>query len=93
MPAIEKFEITPKQKMACKKIEKAFKEAKKIGLVFLAKSETLCAYRENALEHAIPLHKPFSCWGESIPYYPIYNCILDSGADDEEHFPKGFITE
>ena len=61
MPAIEKFEITPKQKMACKKIEKAFKEAKKIGLVFLAKSETLCAYRENALEHAIPLHKPSSC--------------------------------
>ena len=37
MPAIEKFEITPKQEMACKKIEKAFKEAKKIGLVFLAK--------------------------------------------------------
>ena len=57
MPAIEKFEITPKQEMACKKIEKAFKEAKKIGLVFLAKSQTLCAYRENALEHAIPFHR------------------------------------
>lgn len=92
MPTIEKFELTPEQEKACKKIEKAFKDAKKLGLVFLDKSQTLCAYRKNALDHAVPLHKP-SYFGELIPNYPLYNCILDSGADDDEYFPKDFITK
>lgn len=33
----------------------------------------------------------YTLCGNAIPYYSLNGCILDSGADDEEHFPKGFI--
>lgn len=86
---IEKHELTEEQVKACKKIKRAFKEAQKLGLSFLAKQASICAYRTESLKHAVPLHQ--HSYGETIPYYGLNDCILDSGADDEEHFPKGFI--
>lgn len=46
-------------------------------------------FNQNVVVHAVPLHE--HSYGEAIPYYSLNGCILDSGADDEEHFPKGFI--
>lgn len=86
---IDKHELTDEQIDACKGIEKAFKKARKLGLSFLAKQRSIHAYRSKSLEHAVPLH--LHSYGEAIPYYSLDGCILDSGADDEEHFPKGFI--
>lgn len=86
---IDKHELTDKQIAACKDIEKAFKKARKLGLTFLAKQDAICAYRSKSLEHAVSLHQ--YSHGEAIPYYSLNGCITDSGADDEEHFPKGFI--
>ena len=86
---IDKHELTDKQIAACKDIEEAFKKARKLGLSFLAKQESICAYRTESLKHAVPLYQ--HSHGETIPYYSMNRCILDSGADDEEHFPKGFI--
>lgn len=67
----------------------AFKKARKLGLSFLAKQSSIHAYRSKSLDHAVPLHE--HSYGEAIPYYSLNGCITDSGADDEEHFPKGFI--
>ena len=89
---IENFELTYKQIKACEDIAKAFKKAGKEGVCFLAKCSTICAYQKKAIKHAVPLHKT-SDFGETIPFYPITGCINDSGADDMEHFPKGFIDE
>lgn len=89
---IENFELTYKQIKACDDIAKAFKKAEKEGISFLAKSSTICAYQTKAIRHAVPLHKT-SDFGQMIPYYPITGCINDSGADDEEYFPKGFMDE
>lgn len=86
---IDKHELTDKQIAACKDIKKAFNKALKLGLSFLAKQNSIHAYRSESLEHAVPLH--LHSYGESIPYYSINGCISDSGADDEEHFPEGFI--
>jgi hypothetical protein len=86
---IDKHELTDKQIAACKDVEKAFKKARKLGLSFLAKQDSIHAYRSKSLEHAVPLHE--HSYGEAIPYYSLNGCIIDSGADDEEHFPKGFI--
>jgi hypothetical protein len=86
---IDKHELTDEQIDACKGIEKAFKKARKLGLSFLAKQDSIHAYRSKSLDHAVPLHE--HSYGEAIPYYSLNGCITDSGADDEEHFPKGFI--
>lgn len=50
---IDKHELTDKQIDACKGIEKAFK----LGLSFLAKQESICAYRTESLKHAVPLYQ------------------------------------
>mgnify|MGYP000283180905 CR=1 FL=1 len=86
---IDKHELTDRQIAACKDIKKAFMKAHKLGLSFLAKQDAICAYRSESLEHAVPSHK--HSYGEAIPCYDIRGCISDSGADDEEHFPEGFI--
>ena len=89
---IENFELTYKQIKACEDIAKAFKKAGKEGVCFLAKCSTICAYQKKAIKHAVPQHKIYD-FGKTIPFYPIRGCINDSGADDMEHFPKGFIDE
>ena len=86
---IEKYELTDEQIAVCKEIEKVFKKAQKLGLSFLAKQSEICAYRSESLKYAVPLHSLY--YGEDIPCYILYRCILDSGADDTEHFPIGFI--
>lgn len=92
MNRIEKYELSKAQIEACKRIERAFASAKKLGVVFLAKQYDIMAYRNKALKHAVPLDRNYS-QGPVIPYYSLKNCIDDSGADDMEHFPEGFLDE
>lgn len=91
---IEKYALTEKQITACKEIKKAFANAKKAGIVFHAKSNVICAYKHTAFEKRVPLHKSNQFdYNNQIPCYDLDNCIIDSGADDTEYFPKGFIDE
>lgn len=90
MSKIEVHELSKEQIAACKKIERAFKNAKKLGISFLGKQSDIMAYRTESLREAVPLAEYWN-FGENIPYYPLRHCIDDSGADDMEHFPKGFI--
>lgn len=90
---IGKYELTNAQIEACKRIERAFAIAKKLGVRFLAKQHDIAAYKKNAYDNKIGLHESTRNWGECLPYYSLRNCIDDSGADDMERFPKGFIDE
>jgi len=87
------FELTKEQKRACKRIERAIKAARALGLDIIAKCEYLNAYRSDAMEHAVPLTaRYYDNSGEMIPYERCGN-INDAGADDMEFFKPGFITE
>ena len=90
---IEKYELTKAQIEACKRIERAFESAKKLGVRFLAKQYDITAYKKNAFDNKIGLHESTQKRGEYLPYYSLHNCINDSGADDMECFPKGFIDK
>ena len=90
---IEKYELTKSQIEACKQIERAFANAKKLGVRFLAKQYDITAYKKNAFDNKIELHESTQKYGEYLPYYRLRNCIADSGADDMERFPKGFIDK
>lgn len=87
----EKYELTDKQIDACKKIEKALKEARKAGVSILAKSDRLYGYKSTALDKACPLHEHWNFdYKNPVPCYPA-GPIRDAGADDTEYFPKGFL--
>lgn len=89
----EDFTLTPEQKRAFNKVVKAIKDANKVGISFYAKSDTLCAYQEKAMEHAAPLHSIGRIdYTNPIPHESA-SVLADSGADDTEYFEKGFITE
>lgn len=89
----EDFELTTEQKKAFNKVVKAIKEANKAGISFYAKSDSLCAYQSEAMKHAAPLHSMgIKDYANPIPYVGA-NVLAGSGADDTEHFEKGFITE
>ena len=90
---IEKYELTKSQIEACKQIERAFARAKKLGVRFLAKQYDITAYKKNAFDNKVGLHESTQKRGEYLPYYSLRNCIDDSGADDMESFPKGFIDK
>ena len=90
---IEKYELTKNQIEACKRIEREFARAKKLGVRFLAKQHDIAAYKKNAYDNKIGLHESTQNWGAYLPYYSLHDCIDDSGADDMEHFPKSFTDE
>lgn len=92
MSKLENHELNKKQVDACKKIERAFANAKKLGISFLAKQSDIMAYKRESLKKSVPLHEYWN-FGEVIPYYPMRKCIDDSGADDMEYFPKGYIDK
>lgn len=100
MAKLKQFELSDKQIAACKEIEHAFKKAKKAGIVFLAKGDSIEAYKPVALKNAAPLaifdglddmDKPDL--KNPIPCYSMRRCICDSGADDTEYFKKGIIDD
>lgn len=90
---IEKYELSKRQIEACKMIERAFARGKKLGVRFLAKQDNIAAYKKNAYVNKVALHLGSNYYGECLPHYDLQNCIDDSGADDMEYFPKGFIDE
>ncbi len=90
---IKKYELSKRQIEACKQIERAFASAIKLGVRFLAKQDYISAYKKNAYDNKIGLHESRNNRGECLPYYDLQNCIIDSGSDDTEYFPKGFIDE
>ena len=73
-----------KQELAFNSLIKAFKEAKKTGLVIYAKSEKLVAYTKQADDYVKNEHgfeKCLSSYGGQIPYLSC-SLLADSGADD-----------
>lgn len=84
------YEITPEQKKTLVALKRAFTKCQKAGLVFLGKESQIMAYQTRAYKHSVPLHEHWN-YGEMIPCKGISGCIIDSGADDMEYFPKGFI--
>ena len=78
-----KFTPTKKQEDAFKDVVKAFKKAKKTGLVFYGKQDSIVAYKKNADDYLdVGLHV---CCGTGYSQVECLNslgCIDDSGADD-----------
>lgn len=78
-----KFSLTLKQEEAFKKVEKAIKDAKKLGLVFYAKSEKLVAYTKQANDY---IEEDFESSlrgkGNQVECISKSGLINDSGADD-----------
>lgn len=81
------FNSTPEQERVFKSLIRVFKKAKKQGLVFYAKSDSLVAYTKDADDYIEEdfegsLGTRFS----PVPYLSSSNCISDSGADDYGNF-------
>lgn len=78
------FSPTAEQKRAFYKVEKAIKNAKKLGLVFYGKQDSLVAYTEKANNY-IEKEGFFECLtgrGSQIDHVSALGLINDSGADD-----------
>jgi hypothetical protein len=87
----EDFNLTDKQINACKEIKKAIKNAQKLGLKIMAKSDTLMAYQRKPYDLGLvaELHRTAEFdYNNDVPCTSI--CIIDgSGADDMEWFKEG----
>jgi hypothetical protein len=77
------FTPTEKQEKLFKEVTKAFSKARKAGLVFYGKGDTLVAYKKNADDY-IEEDFAISLRGEGgeIEHLSSLKCINDSGADD-----------
>lgn len=73
-----------KQEEAFKEVVKAFQKARKLGLVFYGKSDTLIAYTKQADNYIdqVPFHQACATGYSSLPCLTALKCISDSGADD-----------
>ena len=77
-----KFTPTKKQEDAFKEVVKAFKKARRTGLVFYGKDNNIVAYKGNADEY-IDDHDCACATGfQQIEHLSSGRCIIDSGADD-----------
>jgi len=78
-----KFTPTEKQEQAFKDVVKAFKKAKRLGLVFYGKSDSLVAYKKNADEY---IESNFEAslrgGGNQVQKLQARGCLNDCGADD-----------
>lgn len=82
--------FTKEQIRLAKNIARNIKKLRDTGCVVFAKQWTLQAYLDDDFEHKDDLMSPKS--GYRIPYIECGD-INDSGADDEEFFEEGYITE
>lgn len=86
-------QFTAYQEKLGKEISDRIQKLRKSGCTILVKGDVLCAYKTKDMEHAQPLH--LQCGSDYE--HPIKNLdighINDAGADDEEHFEPGYITE
>jgi hypothetical protein len=82
------FNPTSKQQQAFKRVERAIKDAKKEGLIFYGKSQSLVAYTKEADDY-IRTNGFEKCFGTNagqIPCISKLDLINDSGADDYPQF-------
>jgi len=79
-----KHQANKKQEEAFKEVVNSFKKARKLGLVFYAKSDTLVAYTKQADSYIseIDFHKACGFEFSQVPNLGSLECITDSGADD-----------
>lgn len=75
---------TPAQEKAFKDVVKAFKKAKKLGLVFYGKSGSLVAYNSNADDYLeeVDFNESLGTGFQEVEHLSVLGCITDSGADD-----------
>ena len=84
--------FTANQEKLCKEIANRLSRLRRSGCTVLAKSDTLQVYKSNDMEHAQPLHLATgSDYSHTIKYISAGR-IDDAGADDSEHFEKGYIS-
>lgn len=89
----ETGKFTANQEKLAKEIADRIKKLRKSGCTVLAKSNVLCVYKTKDMEHAQPLHLECGCdYNHPLKYIDAGH-INDAGADDEEHFEPGYITE
>lgn len=78
-----KFTPTPKQEAAFNDVVKAFKKARKTGLVFYGVCNTIVAYKKNADDYITnDFEASLRGDGNQIVNLSATGCIVDSGADD-----------
>lgn len=89
----ETGKFTANQEKLSKEIADRIKKLRKSGCTILAKSDMLCVYKTKDIQHAQPLHLNSGCdYSHPLKYIDAGH-INDAGADDEEHFEPGYITE
>lgn len=86
----ETGQFTKEQIRLAKNIARNIKKLRDTGCAVIGKQWTLAAYLNEDYKHRDYLMRSDS--GYKIPYI---NCgdISDAGADDEEFFEEGYITE
>lgn len=86
----ETGQFTKEQIRLAKNIARNIKKLKESGCVLFGKQENLTAYLSEDFAHADNNMRNFS--GYRLRYLDCGR-IDDSGADDEEYFEDGYITE
>lgn len=86
-------EFTPNQIKLAKEISDRLKKLERCGCRIIAKQTSLYCYKKEDIDNAQPLHS--STGSDYVHPLKYLDCgyIMDSGADDTEYFPKGYITE
>lgn len=85
--------FTANQEKLAKEIADRISKLRRSGCIILAKSDMLQVYKSEDMKHAQPLHLTTgSDYDHRIKYIEAGK-INDSGADDEEHFERGYITK
>lgn len=86
----ETGQFTKEQIRLAKNISRNIKKLRDSGCVIIGKQNTLIAYLDEDYGHRDDLMSSRS--GYEIPYIECGN-ISDAGADDDEFFEEGYITE
>ena len=85
-------QFTPTQKKLAKEIATRLAKLRKTGCCVIAKQDSLSAYLEEDIAPSALINGANS---DFIHPIPCLDCgrIDDAGADDEEYFELGYITE
>lgn len=89
----ETGQFTANQEKLCKEIAVRISKLRKSGCCVFGKGDKLCVYKTKDIEHAQPLHLSTGSDYNHVIKYLVAGRINDSGADDNEYFEQGYITE
>lgn len=89
----ETGQFTVNQEKLCKEIAVRISKLRKSGCCVFGKGDKLCVYKTKDIEHAQPLHLSTGSDYNHVIKYLVAGRINDSGADDNEYFEQGYITE